>query len=180
MKAKIFNTIEIPQGVEISLDNTKVIVKGSKGTLERTFDFGKIELKVEGNNAIIGYEKSTRKEKKMIHTISAHIKNMIKGVEEGFEYTLKICPSHFPFTVNIQGDKAIIKNFLGEKVDRICKIPKGADVALNGQIITITSMNKEVAGQAAANFEAATKIKGRDTRIFQDGVYIIKKAGREV
>ena len=60
------------------------------------------------------------------------------------------------------------------------KLPEGIDLEIDKEIITIKSVNKEIAGQAAANFEAVTRIRGRDKRIFQDGIYIINKAGKEM
>ena len=114
----------------------------------------------------------------MINTITAHINNMVKGVQEKFEYKLKICFSHFPFSIEIKGDEAIIKNFLGEKIPRKLKI--SGEVDINKDIITIKSVDKELAGQIAANFEQATRIKSKDKRVFQDGCYIISKDGRGV
>jgi len=83
-------------------------------------------------------------------------------------------------TAEIKGNEAIIKNFLGEKTPRISKIIPGVEVEINGNTIVVKSSNKELAGQVAANFETATKIRGRDLRVFQDGIYITNKSGRGI
>ena len=82
--------------------------------------------------------------------------------------------------VSLEKEKLIIKNFLGEKTPRTAKIPKGVELDINRDLITIKSVDKELAGQAAANLESATKITKRDRRVFQDGLYIINKNGREM
>jgi len=180
MKKEIIQKIEIPEEVNAEIQENKLIVKGEKGENEREFNIRKLDFQKKDNFLIIGNKKATKKEKKRINTISAHIKNMLKGVKEGFEYQLKICSSHFPITVEIQDKEATIKNFLGEKISRKVKIPQNVEVNINGDLITINSNDKESAGQAAANFERATKIKNRDRRVFQDGIFIINKAGREM
>lgn len=180
MKKALEQKIEIPEGVEVSLQDGEVSVKGSEGENKREFKFGKLNVEKKGNEIVIGFEKSTKREKKMMNTIAAHIRNMIKGVQEKFVYELKVCASHFPMTVNVEGNKAVVKNFLGEKIPREVVIPQGAEVEVKGQNITIKSVNREIAGQAAANFEKATRITNRDRRVFQDGIFITSKAGREI
>jgi len=180
MKRDFEKQIELPEKIEAKLDGNKLIIRGPEGENSREFKLGKINFKVKDNKITLSFENATKKEKKIINTTTAHIKNMIKGVQEKFTYELKIAASHFPMTVKIEGDKALIKNFLGEKVDRVCSIPKGAEVKVDRGVITVKSFNKEVAGQAAANFETATRITNRDRRTFQDGIYIINKAGKEI
>jgi len=180
MKREIIQEIEIPEGIEVNIEENKLIVKGPKGENEREFRIGKLDFHKKDNLIILGDKKASKNEKKIINTIASHIRNMIKGVGEGFEYKLKICSSHFPMTVDIQDNDATVKNFIGEKIPRKLKIPKNVEVDIQGDIITITSNDKESAGQAAANFEKATKIRNKDRRVFQDGIFITNKAGRDM
>lgn len=180
MRREIFQKIEIPEGVEAELNGNVLKVRGSEGENVRRLNSRGIDVEKKENEIMIGSKAATKKEKRMINTVSAHIRNMIKGVQEKFEYQLKIAHSHFPMTVDLQGNHAIIKNFLGEKVPRKAKIPEGVEVNIDNNVITITSTNKELAGQAAANFEKSTRISMRDRRIFQDGIFMINKAGKEI
>ena len=180
MKKEILQEIEIPKDVEARIEDNILIIKGKDGENKRSFDTNKLIFEKKDNKIIIGNKKATKKEKKMINTSVAHIKNMIQGVQEKFEYILKIVSSHFPISVEIKENEAIIKNFLGEKIPRKSKILEGANVKLEGDTIIVTSYDKEIAGQTAANFEKTTKIRMKDRRIFQDGIFITNKAGRKM
>ena len=121
-----------------------------------------------------------RRKKALVGTIAAHIRNMIKGSNEGCKYMLKICSGHFPMNVSMSGNEFIISNFLGEKTPRKLKIKDGATVKLNGTEVVVESSNKEIAGQVSADIETLAKVRGRDKRIFQDGIYIVYKDGKEM
>ena len=180
MRKKIIRQIEIPKNVEVVLDGSNIIVSGPAGKSSKKFAFGKVIFEKKEDKIILKHEKATKKEKKIIHTLSAHIKNMLEGVQKKFEYKLKICASHFPISVKIEGDKAIIKNFLGEKKERQAKILPGAEARVEKDVIIITSIDKDIVGQTAANFETATRIRNRDRRVFQDGIYITNKSGEDI
>ncbi|MBU0536356.1 MAG: 50S ribosomal protein L6, partial [Nanoarchaeota archaeon] len=132
------------------------------------------------NVLIIKAKNACKKEKTVMGTFRAHIKNMIKGVNEGHIYKLKICSGHFPMNVAMSGKDFSVSNFLGEKTPRKMIIKEGAKIKIEGEHIIVESTNKEIAGQTAANIETLTKIKGRDKRIFQDGIYIIEKDGNQL
>ena len=180
MKKEFFQEIEIPEGVEANIEDSTLNVKGKEGENKRIFNTRNLAFEIKDKKIIIGNKKATKMEKKMTNTITSHIKNMIKGIQEKFEYKLKIVFSHFPITVEVQENEAIIKNFLGEKISRKAIIPEGAEVNIDKEFITVSSIDKEIAGQAAANFEIATRISKKDRRIFQDGIYITNKDGREM
>ena len=180
MRKEIFKEIEIPSGTEVGTDENRITIKGKIGEDSKEFNSGKIKIKTEGNKIIIGSKDATKKEKRIINTFTAHIKNMIRGVNEGFEYKLKAVYSHFPITVEVHGKEAMIKNFLGEKIPRKMKILDGANVKIDKDFITVSSHSKEIAGQTAANFEKATWIRKKDRRVFQDGIFITSKGGEEI
>jgi len=180
MNKELFREIDIPEGIDASLEGATISIKGPEGETTRTFDFGGLEVKKDGRKIILGSKKSSKREKKLMNTITAHIKNMVEGVQNKFEYKLKVCFSHFPISVEIQGNTATIKNFLGEKIPRKMTLPEGVQIEVQKQDITVTSQDKEVAGQAAANFEKITRIVGKDRRVFQDGIFITHKCGREI
>ncbi len=172
--------LDIPKGVQISIADGRVTIKGPKGEVSREFTFPRINVSVEGDELLLSSKNATRRDKTKMGTIKAHIRNMIKGVTEGHVYRLKICSGHFPMNVSINGDVFTIKNFLGEKVPRTVKIKKGATVKVDGTEVTVESTDIETAGQAAADIEQLTRITNRDIRIFQDGIYITEKSKRKL
>jgi large subunit ribosomal protein L6 len=180
MKKEIIAEIEIPEKIDATINGNLLKISGVEGENSRIFNVNGLIFEKKDNKIIIGNKKATKNEKKRINTIKAHIKNMIEGVQKKFNYKLKICYNHFPFTVEIKGNEGIIKNFLGEKIPRKVKIPEGVDINVEKDMISIKSYNKELAGQAAANFETATRIRLRDRRVFQDGIFIIEKNGRQI
>lgn len=180
MRKDFSQEITVPEGVDVKKEGKTIFVKGSNGEASKEFNFGKLKFEKKDGKIVLSHASSTRNEKRMINTISAHLRNLINGVQNKFEYKLKICSSHFPINVEIKGNNVLIKNFLGEKTPRKCTMPKGAEVEVNKDIITIKSSNREIAGQASANFENATKVRNRDRRVFQDGIFITSKPGREM
>jgi len=170
--------LDIPQEVEVSL-NSSLVIKGPKGELKRKFITPNVKLSIEDKKIIISSLNDKKAEKKLLYTVKSHIKNMIKGVIEGYIYKLQVCSLHFPMTVTIDKEKGfvIIKNFIGESKERKSKILPGVNVSLKGDIITVEGYDKESTGQTAANIETATKIRAKDRRIFQDGIYLTEKAG---
>lgn len=180
MRKNIERIMEIPEGVTINFKDNEITVKKDGNELKRVFEFGKVELSISGDELKLLGKQATKRELKMIGTLAAHIKNMIKGVSEEFIYKLEICNVHFPMNVKVDGNHIRIKSFLGEKIDRLSKIVDGSKVNIQGNIIEVTSRDIEVAGQTAANLEQATKVRGRDRRIFQDGIFITEKPGRVI
>lgn len=180
MKKKLERIIEIPNGVQTSFDNGEFIVKGFGKEIRKKINNEGLNIKIDNNQIKLSSEKATRRESKMIGTIWAHINNMIKGMNEEFVYKLEICNIHFPMNVKVEGGSVVVKSFLGEKIPRKARIMPDTKVEIKGNLITVSSHNLEFAGQTASNIEKATKLTGRDRRVFQDGIFIIEKCGEKI
>ena len=171
--ANITEIIPVPEDVTVTVEaNNDVTVKGNGGEIKRNFNHNNITVTKDDENVTIFVAFPNKKDKAMVGTIKSHISNMIYGVKHGFTYKMKIVYAHFPMTVKVQGKKITIDNFLGERSPREAKII--------GDDVTITGINKEHVGQTMANIEQATKIKRRDPRIFQDGIYLVDKRQEEL
>ncbi len=168
--------VEIPENVSVDIDGLRVKVSGPKGSLERDFSHARgVIIRKEDNRVVIETYFARRREKALVGTLAAHIRNMIRGVTKGYRYKLKIVYSHFPISVEVDEEARVvkIKNFLGEKASRIAKIV-GDDVKVRveGEDVIVEGIDKEHVGQTAANIELATKVKDKDRRVFADGIYI--------
>jgi large subunit ribosomal protein L6 len=174
---EIKTQIKVPEGLTATLENDVITIKGEKGELSRTFSHPRIKIKVNADIIEVSGKNVIRKEKALIGTFVAHIKNMVKGLNEGFEYKMKTVFSHFPIKTSVEDNEFVIQNFLGERSSRRAKILEGVKVEVKGDDVTVQGIDKEKVGQTVANIERATSIKNRDIRIFQDGVYRISKGG---
>ncbi|MBU3896739.1 MAG: 50S ribosomal protein L6 [Nanoarchaeota archaeon] len=169
-------TFQIPEGVNVEINNFEITVTGKKGKLEKNFAnpvfTNKIKIVKTDKEVKVSTDSDKRKIKAMIGTIVAYLKNMSVGVTDGYKYTMKIVYMHFPFTVKLDGKVIIIGNFLGGKALRKSKIIGDTNVEIKGDDVIVTGVNVEEVGQTCANLETATKIKDRDRRVFQDGIFL--------
>ncbi len=172
----ITRQVEIPPGVDVTLEGSVLTVSGPKGTLVRDMRFPQIDLKVEGGEVVVSTASDKKRFLAMSGTLEAHVKNMIRGVVEGYEYRMKVVYSHFPIQLKQQGNRLEINNFLGEKQPRTAKLIEGVTVRIGNDEVTLTGIDKEKVGNTAANIEHATRITKRDPRVFQDGIYITERA----
>lgn len=162
----------IPENITIDIDNKTVKISGPKGSLEREFKyFFDIKITKKENKVVVISPSDKKKVRAMIGTIIAHVRNMIKGVTDGYSYKMKIVYSHFPVTVKVEGNKVLIYNFLGENLPRVAKIVGDTKIEVKGQDVILTGPNKDDVGQTCGNIEIACKISKYDRRVFQDGIY---------
>jgi large subunit ribosomal protein L6 len=168
----------IPDGITAEIAGRKVKITGSKGTVEKEFVYtSDVKIESKDGKIVVSSEKENRKTKALGGTIISHVKNMVEGVTKGFTYKLHVVYSHFPVTVKVEGEKVIVQNFLGARTPRIADIVGDTQVKIDKAEIIVTGITLEDVSQTAANIEQSCRIVGFDKKRFQDGVYIVEKAG---
>lgn len=171
-------TVEIPTDVNIELSGRTVKVTGPRGTLQEDLSHLPVNLDLQDKMLRVAVAWPRKREYAMIGTAAAHVRNMIKGVTEGFRYKLKMVHAHFPMTVKVKQDQRLlfIENFTGEKSPRVVRIVGDVTVKVAEDEITVEGADLKDVSQTASNIESATKIKDKDQRVFLDGIYIFEKA----
>ncbi len=184
IKPGLTREIALPAGVSASLRHTTVIIRGSEGEAQRDINHPHVKVSVEKDNEknkiVLSTVRGTRREKTLLGSLAAHLKNLVKGVQEQQVYKLKVCSGHFPMTVTVSGTEFVVKNFLGESVPRTVDVVPGVTIKVNDKEILVTSPDKEKAGLMTERIEQLCRITNRDVRIFMDGIWITEKAGKAV
>jgi len=167
--------IEIPDEVSAEVSNLELTVEGSNGSVTRTLWYPSVSVSVEDDQVVIASEEEDAKTNATVGTFESHVSNMLHGVTEGWTYEMEVYYAHFPMQVDVEGDEIVIENFLGEKSSRRTPIRGDTEVQVDGEVVTLTGPSKEDVGQTAADIEQLTRVTDKDTRVFQDGVYITQK-----
>lgn len=169
------NVIELPDGVTASIDHTDLTVEGPNGTVTKRLWYPQIEVRVDDDTIVLETTADDAKTRATIRTFESHIQNILHGVTEGWEYEMEVVYAHFPMQVRVEGGEVVIENFVGERAPRRTRIHGDTTVDIDGETVLLSGPDKEAVGQTAADIEQLTRISGKDTRVFQDGVYISRK-----
>jgi large subunit ribosomal protein L6 len=167
--------ITLPSGVTVEIEGTRVKVSGAKGALERDC---RPEIEIEQKEGQIffspkGNSKRIRSFWGMTRTL---VKNMVMGVNEGFEKKLVV--EGVGYRANVAGKTLTLSVGYSNPVE--FSLPEGiaADVDKNNQI-TVTGIDKELVGQTAAKIRDIRKpepYKGKGIRYINE--HIVRKVGK--
>jgi len=170
----------IPKDVQVEVKGREVIVKGKAGESRRSFKAKHVEIKKDDGTITVFTNSVKKADRADVGTILGHIKNMVVGAEKGVTYKLKSVYAHFPMSIKVEGNRFVVSNFLGEKFPRSMELIKDVTVKITGPEVIVTGSNREVVGLCASQIEQLCRIRDRDRRVFQDGIYIIEKDGKHL
>ncbi|CAM8644912.1 RplF Ribosomal protein L6P/L9E [Acidimicrobiia bacterium] len=168
--------ITVPKGVEVSIADAHITVKGPKGTLERDIP-GEITVREEDGQLLVERPNDERQNRALHGLVRSLVNNMVVGVSDGFRKELEIVGVGYRATP--KGDD-VLDLALGFSHPVSVKAPKGItfEVATPTQIAVIGT-DKEIVGQVAANIRAIRKpepYKGKGVRY--RGERVVRKAGK--
>src|SRR5256885_3733402 len=170
-------TVSIPDQVSVQVEGRTVKVKGPLGSLQEDLSHLPVSIDVDDNKVRLETSWPRKREIGMLGTAAAHVRNMLKGVTQGYRYELRTVYAHFPVTVKVDEKAKVLKieNFTGEKTPRYAKIVEGVKVDVKGEDISVEGIDLKSVSQTAANIQDSTKIKKKDLRVFLDGIYVSGK-----
>ncbi len=143
----------IPQGVDVKIEADKIVVKGPKGEISQAVNRFVLIEKKDDQLLVSVKNPEEKKQKSLWGLFRRLIANMIKGVTEGFSKKLEI---------NGVGYKAVVTSGtvnlqLGFSHPIEYKIPKGIEIKVEKNVITISGVDKQVVGQTAAEIRLLKK-----------------------
>ena len=141
--------VVVPAGVTVEVkENNYVVVKGSKGTLERNLPV-EMDIKVEDGHVVVTRPNDLKKMKALHGLTRTLIHSMVVGVSEGYEKVLEV--NGVGYRAQKQGKKLVLSLGYSHPVEM--EDPEGLETTVDGNKITVKGISKEKVGQYAARSE---------------------------
>ena len=138
--------VVIPAGVTVEVkENNYVVVKGSKGTLERNLPV-EMDIKVEDGHVVVTRPNDLKKMKSLHGLTRTLIQNMVTGVNEGYQKVLEV--NGVGYRAAKQGKKLVLSLGYSHPVEM--EDPEGLETTVEGNKIIVKGISKEKVGQFAA------------------------------
>ena len=145
--------VVIPAGVTVDVkENNYVVVKGSKGTLERELPV-EMDIKVEDGQVIVTRPSDLKKMKALHGLTRTLIQNMVIGVSEGYQKVLEV--NGVGYKAAKQGKKLVLSLGYSHPVEM--EDPEGLETTVDGNKIVVKGISKEKVGQYAAEIREKRK-----------------------
>ncbi len=167
--------VQIPAGVEVSVKDNVVTVKGPKGELQQSYD-PLITVKVEGDEVVVTRANDERQARSLHGLTRSLINNMTIGVTEGYSKTLELVG--VGYRAALKGNKLELS--VGYSHPVYVEAPEGIKLDCPDQThITVSGINKQLVGQVAADIRKWRKpepYKGKGIRY--EGEHVRHKEGK--
>lgn len=167
--------IAIPAGVNVSLDQSQITVKGPKGTLSRQLHKD-MKVVVEGDVILVERPSDNKLHRSLHGTTRSVINNMVSGVTEGFSKSLELVG--VGYRANKSGNKLVLNVGYSHPVEIVPENGIEFDVQSNTKIV-VKGIDKELVGATAAKIRSVREpepYKGKGIKY--EGERILRKEGK--
>lgn len=167
--------IEVPSGVEVTLNNAAITVKGPKGTLTRELHRD-MKVTVEGNTITVERPSDNKEHRSLHGTTRSVVNNMVSGVTEGFSKSLELVG--VGYRASKSGEKIVLNVGYSHPVEITPESGIEFEVPSNTKII-VRGIDKERVGAYAAQIRKVREpepYKGKGIKY--EGERIIRKEGK--
>jgi len=168
--------IEVPAGVQVEIEDSRVTVRGSKGELTRLFH-PDMTISLEEGQIVVRRPTDNRQHRSLHGLTRALLANMVQGVSEGFRKELEIVG--VGYRAQTEGQKLVLNVGYSHSVEIVP--PEGITITVGrgAKQIAVEGVDKELVGQIAAQIRAVRKpepYKGKGIRYA--GEQVRRKAGK--
>ena len=169
--------VVVPEGVNVTVDNGNVSVKGKNGELSCHYDVDHIAVALENGKVVVTPKAETKQARALWGTTRANINTLIKGVSVGFTKELELVG--VGYKARVEGNKLVLS--LGFSHDVVIETPKGLKITCASPTqISIFGADKQLVGQTASEIRDWRKpepYKGKGVKYV--GEYVRRKEGKK-
>lgn len=166
--------VVIPAEIKVSLEGTVVVFK--KGSVQKDLDTkGNVDVKVDGDQIVFSAKSDDRQDRAYWGTYRSLAQNIIVGLTTGYQKQLEI--NGVGYRAAVKGN--ILELQLGFSHPINYEFPKGLQITVEKNLVTIKGDDKQVVGQVAAevrSFRPPEPYKGKGVKYVEE--HIRRKAGK--
>ena len=167
--------INTPEGVQVSIKDNVIEVSGPKGKLTENL-VPNVKVEIKDKEVLVSVENPENKEQRSMWGLQRSlINNMVVGLTEGFTKQLEV--NGVGYKVVLQGKKIVLNVGYSHPVNY--DLPEGVDAQIEKNLITLSSFNKQLVGQVAAEIRSVRKpepYKGKGIKYMEE--VIRRKEGK--
>ena len=167
----------VPEGVNVTIEAEKVLVKGKNGELSCHYNPDQVSVAMDGNKVVVTPKGEDKNARALWGTTRANINTLVKGVNEGFTKELELIG--VGYKARVEGTKLVLS--LGYSHDVTIETPKGLKITcVSPTQISIFGADKQLVGQTASEIREWRKpepYKGKGIRYV--GEYVRRKEGKK-
>jgi large subunit ribosomal protein L6 len=168
------NPVIIPAGIDVLVNGNIVVFK--KGSVQKELDTkGNVEVKVEDGKVVFAPKSDDRQDRAYWGTYRALSANIIVGLIQGYQKQLEI--NGVGYKAAVQGNTLVLQLGFSHPINY--EFPKGLQISVEKNIVTIKGDDKQVVGQVAAevrSFRPPEPYKGKGVKYVEE--HIRRKAGK--